>query len=283
MRKATTNGFRPALETLEDRNLLAAQVMVMGQTLWITGDRNANFVTINDDGSGAAGGLTGTVDGVSFNALTAGTAITRIYMQMGRGNDFVQYNLNGDTNGATMRVDAFLFQGNDTFAFNAGTNGLFGGSTYFFGIRGEAGNDTLRATMDNSADFFNLGNTSSLGLRFMGGNGDDTISFQYSGDVDGLLNFYADGGNGRDTIGAIFNLYADPGNVPGRIWAQIHGGDDENVLGLRVFDFDPNTTDNIFALIDGGGERNTTVATANVLFQNFRRNSPIFILDQPVL
>ena len=278
MKNANAHGFRPALETLEDRNLLAAQVLVTAQTLWITGDRYANFVVINDAGTGTAGNLTGTVDGVSFNALTAGTAINRVYMLMGRGNDYVLYNLNDDTNASNMRVDAFLYEGNDAFVFNAGTNGFFGGSNYFFGIRGEAGNDTLRATMQNDVDFFNVGNTSSIGLRFIGGNGDDSISFQYSGDPDGLVNFYADGGDGHDTVGGYFNLFFDEGQVPGRIWAQVYGGDDENVLGLQISDFDANTTDNIFALIDGGGEENIAAITANVRIRNFDRDSQIYFV-----
>jgi hypothetical protein len=274
--------FRPKVEALEDRQLLAAQAMVVGQTLLINGDRNTNVVILNDNGTGQAGNLTGTVDGIAINALVAGLTVNRVYMNLGRGNDFVQYNVTANTNGSTMRLDAFLGEGDDIFNLGVGGNGFFLGSNYFFRVEGQDGRDTIQATMQNNADFFNVGGTSSVGMRFLGGSGDDTISLLYNGEPDGIVNFYADGGRGKDTVGAIFNIFADTQTTPGRIWAQIYGGEGDNVLGLQIYDFDANTNDTIFGLIDGGGDgRNITAVAGNVTLQNFRRNSTFYFLPQP--
>jgi hypothetical protein len=250
----------------------------------ITGDINANVVVINDNGTGEAGNLSGTIDGVAFNPMTTAVAINKVTMILGRGNDSVTYTLTDDTDTAIMRVDAFLNRGNDSFFLNVGSNGFFLNSRYFFRVDGQNGNDIIRAVMQSTTEFFNVGATSSIGMNIRGGNGDDVISFQYSGDNDGLVNFWSDGGDGDDTIGVIYNIFNDPGNVVGRYWAQVYGGDGDNTLGVRIFDFDPDTRDAIIGLIDGGDEDLIAVATTNVLVRNFDEDdSLVFYVPQPVV
>src|SRR5262245_2049274 len=108
--------FKPSLETLEDRRLLAVSITVEGSTLLIKGNNNANTVTITDNGSGTAGNFAGsTIDGKTTTDL-AGTVITHVVVKLKDGSDTVTYSLTGDVSG-TRDCTVNFGGGKDTFTF----------------------------------------------------------------------------------------------------------------------------------------------------------------------
>ena len=96
-------------------------------------------------------------------------------------------------------------------------------------------------------------------MRLDGGRGDDLITATYTGDLDGRLNFRADGGGGDDEVVANINLAT---GSEGEVRARVLGGRGDDTLTLNVLDPDENA--DVDALLDGGAGFDTCVATDNV-------------------
>src|SRR6266545_6002747 len=103
--------FRPSVEGLEQRSLMACNVFTAGSVLNIVGDGGNDHIVVRDGGDG-------TVEGAAtgYGAFSA-QGITDIVIDAGNGNDHVDYNLIHDLQAGPARIVAVaLRDGNDQFA-----------------------------------------------------------------------------------------------------------------------------------------------------------------------
>ncbi|HEY1376130.1 MAG TPA: Ig-like domain-containing protein [Gemmataceae bacterium] len=159
-RRRQPNRFIPVVLNLEDRTVPSGNVtaVVVGGTLWVTGDGAANKLLIGSVGRDVAGVTpldNTTVNGVAGPAMLGGV-VNGYVIDMGGGDDVL--GITGDACGGNLWIN--MGDGNDAL--------LLGGAD----IRGPvavamgAGNDTLTAA---SSAFGNL-------TAFDGGAGTDTVT-----------------------------------------------------------------------------------------------------------
>src|SRR5262249_28011952 len=94
------HGFRPCVQALEDRCVPSATASVFGRILIITGSGAADQVVINDGGN-ASGKVIQVFSEGNLVRQVNGDAINLIFVNLRGGNDNLQYNLQGDLNGAS--------------------------------------------------------------------------------------------------------------------------------------------------------------------------------------
>lgn len=197
-----TTGFRPQLEALEDRQLMATQVSFdTSQTvMYLVGDKRVNQIDLFDNGSGGFGNITGTVDGVDLAQITATRRIRRIVVDTGKGNDIVNYTLatpNNQVVNGSLGMVVRLGDGHDRFAASVDNVNLV--NSYFdIQVYGGKGNDQINASAANT----NLIQASQLNFNFQGEDGNDLARANWNGFIDtqGVLRILADGGRGNDTV-----------------------------------------------------------------------------------
>jgi hypothetical protein len=213
--------FVPRCETLEGRDCPSGfsgglGVSVVGHTLVVRGDNNANAVTITDDGQG---NVSATIDGKS----ASGTGINKIIVDTKGGDDTVKYTLTGAL-AASEVVFIELGRGTDsaTLDFSPGVNA----GKLRVAVEGH-GTDTINAT------FGSIAAGAAVRASFEGGRGDNTINTTFSGDLNGSLSLSAEGGRGNDTIAT--NVTVNAGST-GKLAARVEGGDGTNNLTLNVND-----------------------------------------------
>ena len=268
------NKYVPQLEALEDRQLLASSVTVNGSILTITGDNGNNWALIYDDGTGGPGNLTGYVDGWNLSNWTGNAAITHVYLNMLGGSDYINYVLTNDTF-STMQLRGDLGSSDDYFAAYLVRGSLLGGAFYDFAVDGSYGND--RMGMYANSGSLNVGLGATLNFMLLGSSGNDHLLMNYSGILDGTVNYYANGGSGNDAIGGIFDVQDDPVNLfPGQINARMVDYSGSNFFNFQTRRRDPNDGDLIQALLDSGNQRATIWATANVTLANLNNRSSVY-------
>ena len=284
-----------SLEALEGRQLMTAKAAQVGfqedasngvNTLFITGTNKNDVITINDDGTGNAGGITVTVG--TGNVYTAQAGVGEIALLGKGGNDTVVYNLNGDLV-APRVVLADLGGGNDKFTGNL--QGAINSSTGLdLEVYGSAGNDTMTTNqigstlVGNAVVYFqgDAGNDkltyngigqiaagASFSPEFSGGAGNDTIQSNFAGVIDGyyMYNLTADGGAGNDKI--MTNVTVGAGST-GSVGsssstpAAIDAGAGNDTIQFAVT-VDPAATQaQVFAVAYGNKGKDTVTRTANV-------------------
>ena len=285
----------PALETLEGRRLMTAapsqvgikEVVKSGYTeLNITGTNKGDKITIDDNGSSAAGNVTVTVgngttytskgaiavialqdgngaDNVTFNLTGPLTSAQSVLLNLGGGNDQFTANIAGDIN-TTNGLDLEIYggAGNDSLKVNQTGQTLAGSFVPY--LEGDAGNDTL---VYNGTGTIATGAT--VTPEFSGGAGNDSIKSTYSGQINGnfIYNLSADGGTGNDNIVDNINVGAGSTGTVGTSSttpAAVEGGAGNDTIRFAVT-VDPNAPlAQINAVAIGGTGKDTVSRTSNV-------------------
>ena len=169
-------------ESLEGRDCPAAQAFQFGTFLVVVGDANANNVVINDMGNGQLGVVT---DG----KFTVKTNVKTVIVATGAGDDTVAYNLAGSASAANL-VSITTGSGNDDISLN----GAAMQDSLTFAVNSGIGDDQISVNLGGVP----LGQTVNLFLS--GGAGNDAFDISASGEIDGTLNVWTNGGGGADTM-----------------------------------------------------------------------------------
>jgi hypothetical protein len=169
----TTRRYVPRLEAFDERCLPSVTAIIVpgSNILQITGDANANTITITDNGT--ADGVTVVGDGQTFTFT--GQQIDAITVDAGAGDDVVTYNLTA-TLVSSRNTDFNLGTGNDTFTANMNNQGLAQNISLDISAYGQGGKDALTLNAQN----FNTDANSILNIDYVGGAGKNSVNFNYS-------------------------------------------------------------------------------------------------------
>jgi Ca2+-binding RTX toxin-like protein len=176
-----------AIESLESRRLLAVTAVFAGGVLTVTGDNNANAITVSRDVAGKVLVNNGAVV-ISGSTATTGNTTSIDVFGLG-GNDNLALN---ETNGVLPKARLFGGANNDTLTGGSGADALSGesGNDLLFG---RAGGDRLAGGSGNDTLTGGAGSDQALG-----DSGDDRIIWNPGDGSD--LN---EGGDGTDTVEVI--------------------------------------------------------------------------------
>jgi Ca2+-binding RTX toxin-like protein len=181
----TRNSFRPALEALEERKLLASSSLDLAGNVKITGTSYADSVTVRYDDTNSYV----VVDDGQWERYFESWQVSKITFTGNGGNDFfgnyIHVPCNAD--GGSGHDVLYGNSGRDTLKGGSGDDGLygFGGNDDMYG---GTGNDYLQGYEGNDS--------------LVGGNGRDTLKGGYGNDylngndckyVSSYLNIYKDG------------------------------------------------------------------------------------------
>jgi Ca2+-binding RTX toxin-like protein len=185
-RRSSSQAFRPRVETLESRNMLAVTAVFSPASgmLNIFGDSLDNSIEISRNVAGTLLVNGGAVPIIGGSATVANTTLIQAF-GLG-GNDTISLN---ETNGALPKSNLFGGSGTDVLTGGSGADGLFG----------QSGGDTLlskggadMAFGGSDADTLTGGDADDL---IFGQGGDDRMIWNPGDDTD--LN---EGGAGLDTV-----------------------------------------------------------------------------------
>ena len=233
--------FRPALETLEDRWVPAVTVTQSGNVIFVVGSNAAEFVTVTDNGSDAAGSIsisaTGLVVPFTSQAVPAGQVITVEVFTSG-GNDLVLYNITNNLGIATGGRNLLVSLGK--------------------------GNDTLRFRATEDVD---IAAGKILTLNANGGAGEDRVSALYHGQMRGTLSLMANGGLGvaRDRV---FIDQTFDGSSNGASSALALGGAGDDLLGVVIKRLGADVALSATGQMFGGGGVDTGIRSSEVLISS---------------
>jgi hypothetical protein len=168
---------------------------------------------------------------------------------LGSGND--TYNAYvGDTDDSDVTYTAYLGDGDDTFsAYLIGD--LVSDANVKFDIRGEGNADRF---FFHGADEWHTGRVgiasdADLDVNLDGGRGNDYMSFNYRGVLDGELKLRLRGGDGSDELDA--ELETESAS-DGDLDVILYGGAGNDLLRLDLWDASSGDLDIEEALVDGG-------------------------------
>jgi hypothetical protein len=236
------------VEHLEDRCLLSSVIIKQtGDTLRIS--QNGGNLSIDDSGNPSSP-LT-----VTFNekkTFTSSPLITDIEINAKGAKNFVFYSLDG-TGSRTLFVHVHFFQGKtksssakNFFESDLGSvNHLASGANYGFVVfGGSAPKNVIEFSSHTSIDA-----GATLSESVFAGSGPVTVESNYTGALNGALNFNLNGGPANDTIAvtihALHNSKGVIGSFPGLPFATVNGGGGNNVLYFNapiLRDRSPNVT-----------------------------------------
>lgn len=167
-----TRRFVPRLQAFDERCLPSVTAIIVpgSQILQITGDANANTITITDNGTPS--GVTVVGDGQTFTFTQPIAAIT---VDAQGGDDVVTYNVTAPLT-SSRNIDVNLGTGNDTFTANMNGQGLAQNISLDISAYGQGGKDALTLNAQN----FNTDMNSILNIDFVGGPGKNSVNFNYS-------------------------------------------------------------------------------------------------------
>jgi len=247
--------FVPGVESLEERWLPTVHFFALGGVLFVGGDNAGDRITIFDNGSSGVNNVLATAGRGTF---IPGSAISRVQVKTGLGNDRVTYNLLGSlgTNvGRTVAVS--LGAGNNTFVANVAGN-LSTGSALALQVAGGPSADNF---VVNVANDISIGARATLSVALIGGDGPDAMTVNYRGQDTGTVAVFTEGDAGADVINTQIVLNAGSN---GAVSAQELGGAGNDTFTLneqKVNLFDGAA---INAVIDGGQGINTAFASPAV-------------------
>jgi hypothetical protein len=165
-----------------------------------------NNITIDNDGKG---GITITADGTVRNF----TGVHHVTVDTLDGNDRVTYNQGRSGHTANLKepfvLDVGLGDGNDKFTANVFGNVGFADADGLhnvaldFAVFGGSGNDTIAINANHDTD---IRSGSIMRLDLVGGFGNDKVTVDYRGELDGRLAMNASGGFGNDVMFARMKL-----------------------------------------------------------------------------
>jgi hypothetical protein len=223
-------------------------------------DNGANTLTISIDANGD-GDVTDAGDGIGVAYNFNGDSVA-LDINLGAGNDQVEYVTTGNFSASTRTLWVNLGAGNDKFQFGTGANDMLNASRLAFDITGGLGNDTVHIQFDEvrkglvavttdlgagadvyTSAFDRIDDGAAVTLRTELGAGPNTYTadFQEVGFGDrAAVDASVVGGAQVDTVA--FNMHDDVGNgvIPSRFNAVVDllGGNDS--FQAR-FDRDGNT------------------------------------------
>ena len=285
----------PRLEHLEGRRLMTAAPTQVGikemaasgyNELKISGTNKADVITINDNGSTAAGNVTVTLgngttytsqsaisvievagaggdDNVTFNLTGDIVSAQSVLVDLGAGNDHFTANIAGNINTANgLDLEAYGDAGNDSMTVNQTGQTLAGAFVPY--MEGDAGNDTL---VYNGTG--NIAAGASVTPEFSGGAGNDNIKATYSGVIQGnyIYNLSADGGAGNDNIAEDVNVLAGSTGMVGTnstTPAAVEGGAGNDNVRFAVAVDPSDTTFQVNGVAMGNAGKDTVSRTSNI-------------------
>src|SRR5262249_32620961 len=210
VRSSTSQGkrFRPALEVMGDRlvpSVSFSEFHVGSSHHVIINGTNGQKHTVTNANDGQ-GNIRVTADGVVRNF----TAVTNVFYNGADRVDTVTYNQGTSTQGADNNSDFFLHVGlgaNRSGTTDRFTANVFGDVKHTLGliVDGGAGRDRIDINANHDTD---VSAGAKLIVRVLGEGGNDNITIDYDGELDGKLDLLASGGDDNDLIAANVNLDA---------------------------------------------------------------------------
>jgi hypothetical protein len=264
--KSLGRKFIPRLQPLDERALpSSSQPFVESHcTVTIQGGRGDNTITVSDDGTNNPGALFVQIDGQTFQ--TQGI-VKHIVINSGGGADTVIYELNSQID-VRRTVDVDLGNQNDSFVASLHAPV---GETGALKIRVDGGNGDDHLSVETAGADVHRGGLLAVG--FDGGNGSDTLNMGYSGFLNGTAKFFADGGNGKDTVvGNIALSSYEESETGGSIQSNgdltvcFGGGNGKDDIALDVVNTDGLSS--LDAAVFGGHGKDTIAASPNVDVHN---------------
>jgi hypothetical protein len=267
--KNCTRRFSPALEALEDRQLLSVSSNFSAGVLTLTGNGRNDAVNVSLDGNGR---ITGSASGIR---RIDQTDVRKLVINTGGGADAVNFTLAKDLV-RNFDLEVHLGAGNDKF--NGVLKGDIKDTKMSIRVDGEAGRDTIKVDARQDVDITPSGqllmdlNGSDLLDLF---SPDDNIQVRYRGQLQGILDVDMSGGLGRDTLFAELRL--DSGST-GRIGqvndaAFMDGGLGSDRLTFKISDNNQAVVSarmqggNDLGLFPGIGENDVGTHTTNVVVE----------------
>jgi hypothetical protein len=253
MSRTNSRTVRPRFDVLEDRSLLSVTASISAGTLTVTGTSAAETVKLDDDGAGSV-----SVKGTGLSTQNF-NGVDTIDIKMKGGKDKVTYNLNGALSTArTITPDL----GNKADTFTANINADLN-AKLTIDATGGSGDDVMTINSDN----VNVAQGVTFHADMDGNGGNDTITTNYSGVLDGTLDLLNKGGDDKDKLKMF--LTAQDGSTGkvgknGDATAVEGNGNDDN---LRLEVTVPAGVD-VFAEARGNGGKDTCHRTANVTSSN---------------
>jgi hypothetical protein len=256
--------FRPRVEALEDRLVptILQPINQTGSTLIIACDNSPNNLTFNDNGQGAIDVL---VNGSFFLNFTG---VNTLNVATGSGNDTIKYHLAGDlVFGQSRTVNVAMGNGNNSFTANLNGRTLqssvlgSAAASLSFNIRGGQGNNKITFNANN----MKLQPKTTLNETVPGGIGNDTITSNFSGLLNGLFNPQLDGGRGHNVVKVFVDVTQD--SSLGTVGTSSTTSKLKGTFGVNAFTYivhtqQPNPNNFIFAEIDAGSSLDTAVFTS---------------------
>ena len=194
---------------------------------------------------------------VNFGGTLSSSLVTAT-VNGGAGADEVFVQL-GNVSNSNLQFFSCLGKGANSFDLEE--TGSLQNSVVHFHVDGGSGGNSVTF----NANEVNVDETSRLNLDTCPGAGNDTVTVNYSGQMDGELDVKAYGGQGNDTMNV--DLTLEQGST-GRIHAHVNGGAGDDVMSLNVYDHSnpggPSTLSLLDAVLNGGSGHNTLTATPNV-------------------
>lgn len=272
MKNSRSQGVCLRLESLEDR-CCPSSVSVIGHTMYILGDAGANTVSIQDNGRGTitasidshtrtANNINNIIvntkggnDTVNYTLSGQLQRSENLSLNLGDGNDTANLNFSAGQANANLRVNVLGGAGDDRVTATFGrfdhsnlsfrsdlgsgndacdvtmSGALVNRSHVNFNVAGGLGNDTI--AFHANASPVDVEALSSLYFRIWGGRGQDNVSLDYQGRVNGKLNMLIDGQQDVDTLTA--NVTLNSGST-GQCDTGIRGGLGVDQLALHLND-----------------------------------------------
>jgi hypothetical protein len=260
------------VERFEDRTVPAA-IGVAGGVMTIEGNGAPDLIVIRDNGDGDLTIFHGrTDDFLGLVVAPAASNVSAIDIRTHGGRDVVLYEQAGDR-ARNMAIDVRLGDGVDSFTANV-VGDINAGRTLDIDVDGGLAGDfiTVDATYDVDIETGIDGWLPSGVLRvdLNGGGffnfGRDTLNVLYEGELDGVLDFAANGEWGDDKLVAEVNV--DDGSN-GFLAGVLDGSQGEDEVVYHITKDDPTDPLSIlYALARGGGGDDRWDITPNVTRRN---------------
>jgi len=268
--------FVPRLQALDDR--IVPTVVSFSTTdhcLTITGDGNSETVRIFDNGTGASGNITVRVGGGADMQIPA--YISQVNADMNGGADTVYYFQEGNLQ-AHRYLNIQLGSGSDKFE-TVQMRDIKASTQLALHVEGGSGDDTLNFLKSTFLNVdMDIESGATLDAWLAGGDDQDTINFDYRGELDGRIRLNILGEGGADTLRADITLDAGSTGVvadrafpadPYRpmVWMVVDvpvtmsGGDGNDDMTFLIHNFGTAATQ---ARMDGGAGVDQGIRTANV-------------------
>jgi hypothetical protein len=202
-------------------------------------------------------GQAGATSRVNFGGVLSGSDAT-VTVNGGASNDHVFAQV-GDASNSNLQFLTHLGKGANSFDME-GTGSLQNAVVHFDVDGGSGGN-----TIAFNANGVNVDATSRLNLETCFGAGNDSVTLNYSGLMDGELDGLMQTGAGNDTV--TVNVTLAQGST-GRVDVHADGGLGDDTMTMNVYDQSnpggPSTLALLEAVLNGGLGQNVLSATPNV-------------------